>query len=88
MFFNCTPTPSLLEKVNGPIFVPEHNTSHVHLNDVCISYNRDNICISLIQTYEPPLLVEENLDQNAQYVGRLKENLLFCFVDVGGEITM
>ena len=34
VFFNCTPTSSLLEKVNGPIFVPEHNTSHVHFNDV------------------------------------------------------
>jgi len=34
VFFNCTPSPPLLEKVNGPRFVPEHNTSHVHLNDV------------------------------------------------------
>jgi hypothetical protein len=24
----------------------------------------ENICISFIQTYGPPMLVEENLDQN------------------------
>jgi len=29
------------------------------------TYNMDSICISFIQTYEPPMLVEENLDQNA-----------------------